>query len=107
VRTLAASVLAAEAFVIFFATIVAANLSSVPAGTAWAVGGSAAVACLVLAGLTRYRWAYAVGTAVQVALLVSGVVVPTMFFLGALFAALWGAALWYGHKIDQLKAARG
>jgi hypothetical protein len=107
VRVLAASVLAAEAFVVFFATIVAANLSDdVRAGTAWAVGGGFAVACLLLSGLLRHRWAYALGWALQVALFASGFVVTTMFFLGAVFAGLWVAGLWYGRKVDHLKAQR-
>ena len=38
-RTLAASVLVAEAFVLFFATLVAKDLSTVEDATLWAVGG--------------------------------------------------------------------
>jgi hypothetical protein len=106
VRVLAGSVLAAEAFVIFFATIVAANLTDVGAGTAWAVGGAFALAFLVLCGLLRYPWAYALGWALQLALIASGFVVATMFFLGAVFTAIWVAALHYGRKVDLLKAAR-
>ena len=30
--------------------------------------------------------------------------VPTMFFLGAVFAALWWASVHYGRKIDEAKA---
>ena len=105
-RILAASVLVAEAFVVLFATIVAANLSDVGAGTAWSVGGGFALACLALCGLLRYRWAYLVGWALQVALIAAGLVVTTMFFLGAVFAGIWFAALWYGRKVDRLKAAR-
>ena len=51
-RPLAASVLAAEALVVFFATLVAANVAGGPdPGTAWLVGGGSAVLCLLLCGL--------------------------------------------------------
>ncbi len=40
----------------------------------------------------------------QIALIASGFVVPTMFFLGAVFAALWWASVHYGRKIDEAKA---
>jgi hypothetical protein len=107
VRVLAASVLAAEAFVIFFATIVAANLSEdVSTGTAWAVGGGFSLAFLAMCGLLRYRWAYPLGWGLQLALVASGVVVTAMFFLGAVFTGLWFVALRYGRKVDAVKAAR-
>jgi Protein of unknown function (DUF4233) len=105
-RVLGSSVLVAEAFVIFFATIVAANLTDVGAGTAWAVGGAFALACLAVCGLLRYSWAYALGWVLQLALFASGFVVTAMFFLGAVFTALWIAALRVGRKVDLLKAAR-
>ena len=39
-----------------------------------------------------------------IALVASGFVVPVMFFLGAVFAALWWASVHYGTKIDEAKA---
>ena len=44
------------------------------------------------------------GWALQIALIASGFVVPTMFFLGAVFAGLWWASVHYGRKIDEAKA---
>lgn len=40
----------------------------------------------------------------QAGLVASGLVLPTMFFLGAVFAALWWASIHYGRKIDEAKA---
>jgi Protein of unknown function (DUF4233) len=107
VRTLAASVLVAEAFVLFFATLVAKDLSTVDESTLWAVGGGGAAACLVLTGLLRYRWAYVAGSLLQVLLILAGLVVPVMFFLGAVFAALWVLAIYLGRRVARLEADRG
>jgi hypothetical protein len=107
VRTLAASVLVAEAFVLFFATLVAKDLSTVDSSTLWAVGGGAAVACLVLTALLRHTWAYVAGSLLQVLVILAGFVVPVMFFLGAVFAALWVLAIHLGRRVARLQADRG
>ena len=106
-RVLAASVLVAEAFVLFFATLVATDLTSIDDVTVWTVGGGAAVACLVVAGLLRYPWGYAAGSLLQGLVIVAGVVVPVMFFLGAVFAALWVLAIYLGRRVARLQTERG
>ncbi len=40
----------------------------------------------------------------QIALIASGLVVPTMYFMGAVFAALWWASVHFGRKVDEAKA---
>jgi hypothetical protein len=106
VRGICAAVLVFEGLVIFFATLVALSLSDISHATLWWVGAGAAVLCLVLAGLLRHRWAYRAGSALQVAVVGSGVVVPAMFFLGLVFAALWFLAMHLGRKVERLDAAR-
>ena len=45
------------------------------------------------------------GWALQVAAIALGFVVPVMFFLGAVFALLWGTAYLLGRKIERERAA--
>ena len=71
------------------------------------VGGLASLACLVLAGLLRRSWALAAGSVLQVLIIATGVVVPTMFFLGAVFAGLWALAIFLGRRVERLQAAAG
>ena len=106
-RLLAASVLVAEAFVIFFATLVAKDLSDVEGSTVWLVGLGGALAALAVAGLLRRPWGYVLGSLLQVLVIAAGLVVPVMFFLGAVFAALWGLAILLGRRAEQLRAAAG
>lgn len=105
-RGVCAAVLVFEGLVIFFATLVALDLSDHGTATVWGVGGGGAVLCLVLAGLLRHRWAYAVASGLQVALVASGVVVPVMFFLGLVFGGLWFLALHLGRKVERLERDR-
>ena len=105
-RGICAAVLVFEGLVIFFATLVALDLSDVDHATLWWVGGGGAVLCLLLAGLLRHRWAFAVASSLQVALVASGIVVPAMFFLGLVFGALWFLAIHLGRKVERLQAER-
>jgi hypothetical protein len=105
-RTLGATTLTCEALVVFFAVLVAMKLSSVSGGLVWTVGGAFALAFLLLAGLLRFRWAFWVGSALQLALIAAGVVVPLMYFLGPVFAVIWATALWTGAKVDAARAQR-
>ncbi|OIV37733.1 hypothetical protein BIV57_09140 [Mangrovactinospora gilvigrisea] len=108
-RQLCSFTLLMEAFVICFAALVAMRLGHVPSGQLWAVAGSGAVLCVLLCGMLgerRRRTGVAVGWALQAALIVSGLVVPVMYGLGAAFALIWFASLRVGRKVDAAKAAR-
>jgi hypothetical protein len=106
VRTLCASTLLGEFFVIGFAGLVAMQLSDVPTGTVCAVSGTAMVLSLLLCGMLSRPGAVQLGWGLQVGLVASGFVVPAMFFLGACFAGLWWASVHFGRKVDEAKAAR-
>jgi Protein of unknown function (DUF4233) len=104
-RGICAAVLVFEGLVVFFAMLVALDLSDVDHAILWWVGGGALVACVALAGLLRRRWALAAASVLQVLLIGSGVVVRTMFFLGALFAGLWFLAIFLGRRVERLESA--
>jgi hypothetical protein len=104
VRTLCASTLIGEFLVIGFAGLVAMKDPDLTSATVWTVSGIAMFLCLALCGVVTRPGGIALGWVLQVALIASGFVVPTMFFLGAVFAALWWASVHYGRKIDEAKA---
>jgi hypothetical protein len=95
-RRLASSVLAMEFVVFWLAIIVAIVMSHVAAAVAVPVGGVLAVACLGLAAMIKRPWVFAAGSVLQVLAIACGFVVHTMFFIGAVFALLWIAALRVG-----------
>jgi hypothetical protein len=104
VRTLCSSTLIGEFFVIAFAGLVAMKDPDLSMAAVWTVSGIAMFLCLVLCGLVTRPGGIALGWALQIALVAAGFVVPTMFFMGAVFAALWWASVHYGRKIDEAKA---
>lgn len=103
-RRLFAAILACEAIVIALAIPVAVTVLDVDGGTAGAVCGGLAVACLVMAGLLRFPWAVAAGSVLQVLIIATGFMVPAMFFLGVVFGALWATAIWMGRKAAAVQA---
>ncbi|KUN83629.1 hypothetical protein AQJ66_18645 [Streptomyces bungoensis] len=103
-RTLCSSTLIGEFFVIGFAGLVAMKDPGLSTSTVWLVSGIAMVLCVLLCGVVTRPGGVALGWALQIALVASGVFVPTMFFMGALFAALWWASVHFGRKIDEAKA---
>ncbi|RZS89791.1 uncharacterized protein DUF4233 [Motilibacter rhizosphaerae] len=109
-RRLAAVVLVLEALVVFFAVLVAKDLSDLSTGQLTLLGGGLCLACLLLCGFLRYSWAYVVGSVLQVVVVLSGLVVPIMWFVGLMFAAMWfGFLVLAAHmerNIAKIQAAR-
>lgn len=103
-RTLCASTLIGEFFVIGFAGLVAMKSDDLSNTTVWAVCGIGMLLSVLLCGLITRPGGTALGWALQVALVASGFVVPMMFILGLVFGGLWWASVHYGRKIDEVKA---
>ncbi len=103
-RGMCAAVLCLEAITIALATPVMVSVSGVSLSAALWLGLGLAALCLLLAGMLRREWAYGLGWVLQVAAIAMGFVVPMMFLLGLIFAALWGTAYFLGLKIERERA---
>ncbi|MEU8886536.1 DUF4233 domain-containing protein [Streptomyces sp. NPDC048442] len=103
-RTLCASTLIGEFFVIGFAGLVAMKSDDLSMTTVWTVCGIAMLLSVLLCGMITRPGGLQLGWALQAGLIVSGFWVPLMFFLGAVFGGLWWASIHYGRKIDEAKA---
>ena len=105
-RSLCAAMLTLQAVVLGLTALVMIGVGGVPVGTALSVALGLAGVCLLAASTLRTPFGLWLGWAVQVGSLALGVLVPIMFFLGAVFAALWTGAYFLGAKIDREKAER-
>lgn len=99
-----AAVLFLEAITLALTTPVMIAVEDVDVATALWVGLGIAGLCLVLSGALRSERAYQLGWVLQVGAIGLGFLVPVMFFLGAVFALLWGTADLLGRKIDRERA---
>ena len=101
-KRLLATVLIMETVVIWLAIPVAVAIDHAPFGRAGVAGIALAVVAVVLAALARrrLRWTIVGGSALQVVVIAAGVIVPVMYFLGAIFAAFWVIGLRLGHRLD-------
>ena len=104
-KLLGAFVLIMEALVVGFAMLVAKELSANSAIPASAIGAGIAILAIIAAGLLRVRSGWILGWLVQVLVIAAGVVVHAMYFLGVLFAILFGAAIIVGKKGEAARAA--
>ena len=104
-RRLCVAILSLEAIVLGLSTLVLLPVVDVSTGTALAIGLGLMVACVLLSGMMRFRWAYALGWLVQIAAIALGTVIGAMYVLGVVFLALWATAYFLGDKIERERAA--
>ena len=102
-KRLCATVLIMEAVVVGLAIPVAVQVDHLTPHVAGLTGGIAAVAAVIFAALARraLRVTLLGGSLLQVFAIASGSVVPVMYFLGGIFAALWAVGIWLGYRVEH------
>ena len=102
-KRLCATVLIMEAIVVGLAIPVAVQIDHLTPHSAGLTGGIAAAAAIVLAAVARPLLPVTLvgGTLLQVFVIASGSVVPVMYFLGGIFAALWAIGIWLGYRAEH------
>jgi hypothetical protein len=100
-RVVLMTVLIFEVIVFGLAIPVMIFNSDVPGAAAGGFGGATAVLALVAAGTLRSQLGYILGWLAQFAGLALGLLTPTMFLVGALFAAVWVLAFVLGKRLDS------
>ena len=92
-----------EAIVVGLAIPVAVQIDHLSPHAAGLTGGIAAVAAVVFSALARraLRATLVGGSLLQVFVIASGSLVPVMYFLGGIFAALWIAGIWLGYRVEH------
>lgn len=102
----ATTVLVLEAFVVLFAALVAYGLRLAEPAPIAATGALLAVVAVLAARTVRTAVGYPLGWVLQVWLLLTGLLIPAMFVVGAVFAILWVVGLRLGGRIDRERAER-
>ncbi len=98
-------VLLLDAVLVFFVALTMYGLHVLEPG--WVFGGAAAFVLLILVTVfgLRYQFGSWLGWMVQLTLILSGILLPAMYFVGAAFAGLWIYCFVRGRQIDARNAA--
>ncbi|GAB4084913.1 hypothetical protein GCM10028784_15430 [Myceligenerans cantabricum] len=109
------TVLACEAVLVLFVTLVAFGLrdlayergplQSDSAALVWGVGGGLTLLLLVLSRFTARPAGIVAGTLGQVLVLATGLAVPLATVVNLVFVVLWVVALRLGSRVDRERAA--
>lgn len=103
-RGMCAAMLSLEAVILALAVPVMISVGNVDKPLALSLGLGLAVLCVLTAGTLRRPQAYVLGHLIQVGAIGLGLLLPIMFFVGGMFAALWFAAYFLGRRIESDKA---
>jgi hypothetical protein len=99
-------VLVLEAILIFFVTLTVFGLKVLEPVAAFSGGAVLVVLLMAAALLLRFPWGIWVGWALQLVLLLSGILLPALYFVAAIFIAMWVYCFIRGRRIDQGRAAQ-
>lgn len=113
---LCGSILICELCIVYFAVLTAYGLAVKSAGSltlGQLLLGASVVAVLAIAAVVllprkigQKRPGVALGWFVQILLLASGFIIGSMFFVAAIFIALWAVAVYWSARIDREVAQR-
>jgi hypothetical protein len=101
-RVLGSAVLVMEFFCMSFALLIAKNDHGT---SALITGAFLALLFLLTPGLLKKKAGWILGSLLQILIIAYAVVVPSMVFIGVLFAGLWVAAIIVGRKGEAARAA--
>lgn len=106
--TFCSMVLTLEAFVVFFATLVAFGLHKdrFPQPVVLGVGLALSLLLVLNCALLRRPAGYAIGWILQLVIIAMGFVEPMMFIVGLMFALSWWYGVRTGIRLDRENAER-
>lgn len=101
-KILGRSVLVMEAITMGFALLLVRLEKD---GIELLIGSVIALLLFLNSGLLRFRWGWWLGWFLQISVILYGLVIEAMFVMGAIFAALWWAAIHFGRKGEAIRAS--
>jgi hypothetical protein len=104
----ASTVLLLEAFVVFFATLAVFGLKrgEFPPALILGIGIALSLVMILACAVLSRPWGVGLGWILQIVLILTGIVEPMMFLVGALFGLAWWYGIRTGIRIDSEAAKR-
>ncbi|QHK19354.1 DUF4233 domain-containing protein [Pseudarthrobacter psychrotolerans] len=99
----ASTVLLLEAFVVFFATLAVFGLKrgEFPPAVILGIGIALSVVMVLACAVLSKPWGVGLGWILQIVLILTGIIEPMMFLVGALFGLAWWHGIRTGIRIDS------
>lgn len=104
VESLLSIVAILEAVVVFFVTITAYGLRVLPVGVVFGGGVALFLLLVIVSRIIRHPVGLWIGCVLQVVLVLLGFLLPIMWIVGGIFAALWTYCLVKGLQLDRRNA---
>jgi hypothetical protein len=99
-------VLVLEAILVFFVTLTIFGLDVLEPAAAFGGGAALVILLMATALLLRFAWGIWIGWALQLVLVLSGLLLPALYFVAAIFVAMWVYCFVRGRQIDRGRAAQ-
>jgi hypothetical protein len=100
-ESLLSIVLTLEAVLVFFIALTVFGLHALPAVQAFVGGAILALVLLLATRIVRYGWGVWVGWVLQAVILATGIVLPALYIVAALFIALWIFCFVRARQVDK------
>ena len=94
-------VLALEAVLVFFVALTVFGLHALPPVAAFGGGALLVILLALTTRIVRYSWGVWVGWVLQVALLATGILLPVLYIVAAVFVAMWIFCFVRARQIDR------
>lgn len=105
-ESLLSIVLGLEAVLVFFIALTVFGLHALPPAVAFGGGAALAVVLALATRVVRWNWGVWVGWALQLVLLATGLLLPALYIVAAVFIAMWVYCFVRARRIDRDNAAR-
>jgi hypothetical protein len=98
-------VLVLESMLVFFVTLTVYGLKALEPAVAFGGGAALLLVLLATTQVLRFSWGMWIGWVLQALLLATGLILPALYIVAALFVAMWVYCFIRGQQIDRQKAA--
>jgi hypothetical protein len=106
-ESLLSIVLGLEAVLVFFIALTVFGLHALPPAVAFGGGAALAIVLALATRIVRWNWGVWVGWVLQLALLATGLLLPALYIVAAVFIGMWVYCFVRARKIDRDNASRG
>jgi Protein of unknown function (DUF4233) len=103
-ESLLSIVLGLEAVLVFFIALTVFGLHSLSPALAFGGGAALVVLLAVATRVVRYQWGVWLGWVLQAALIATGIVLPVLYVVAAVFVAIWVYCVVRARQVDRRNA---